>query len=276
MRGLKLSLTLEQRESVVERQQIEAAATTIWNARCDRKRLSEMPDGQTPQSIGDGFAVQQAIIALSGQKIGGWKIACTAKPVQELFGVEEPFFGAVFGSVLLDSPAEIDAARFPLGCVETEVAFRIGSDMPPRGTDYSSEDVRSAVDAVLPAFELIEPRFDSLLTDAAPLAFADCALNGGLVVGEPLADWREIDLAALPIALSVDGETVAEGQGANALGHPLKALQWLANAMSARGLTLEAGQIVASGTCTGINYVKTGQLAVGEFGPLGHVQLRLI
>lgn len=249
---------------------------TIWNARCGGQRLSGMPDGQHPQSIADGFAVQQAIIALSGEPIVGWKIACTAKPVQELFGVDEPFFGAVFRSVLFDSPAEIEAARFPVGCIESEVAFRIGTDMPPRTEPYSTDDVRSAVDAVLPAFELIEPRFDSLLTDAAPLAFADCALNGGLVVGEPIADWREIDLAALPIALRVDGTVVAEGQGANALGHPLKALQWLANAMSNRGLVLEAGQIVASGTCTGINYVKAGQTAVGEFGPLGHVEMRLV
>lgn len=260
----------------METQQIEAAATTIWNARCDRQRLSGMPDGQHPQSIADGFAVQQAIIALSGEGIAGWKIACTAKSVQELFGVDEPFFGAVFESVLFDSPAEIEAARFPIGCIESEVAFRIGTDLPPRAKAYSTDDIRSAVDVVLPAFELIEPRFDSLLTDAAPLAFADCALNGGLVVGEPFADWREIDLAGLPIALSVDGTVVAEGQGANALGHPLKALQWLANAMSARGLTLEAGQIVASGTCTGINYVKPGQTAVAEFGALGRIELRLI
>ncbi len=276
MWGLNLSSASEQREPVVEKQQIEAAATTIWHARCNRQRLSSMPDGQQPQSIADGFAIQQAIIEFSGERIAGWKIACTAKPVQELFGVDEPFFGAVLESVLFDSPAQIEAARFPIGCVESEVAFRIGKDLPPRATDYSTKDVRSAVDAILPAFELIEPRFDSLLTDAAPLAFADCALNGGLVIGEPLADWDDIDLAALPIELSIDGATVAEGQGANALGHPLKALQWLANAMSARGLTLEAGQVVASGTCTGINYVKPGQRAIGDFGPLGRVELSVI
>lgn len=263
-------------ESNVEQQQIEAAAETIWRARCNGEQLSSMPAGQEPRSIGEGFAVQQAIIALAGEPIAGWKIACTAKPVQELFGVEEPFFGAVFQSVCHQSPAQMAGDRFPLGCIESEIAFRINTDLPPRSDAYGRDDIISAIEAVMPAFELVEPRFDSLLTDAAPLAFADCALNGGLVIGAPLEDWQHLDLAELAIKLSIDGAPVAEGKGANALGHPLNALQWLANALSRNGLTLQAGQVVATGTCTGVNYLQANQTAVGDFGPLGRIELRFV
>lgn len=260
----------------MEQHKIEAAAETIWRARCSGERLSSMPAGQEPGSIDEGFAVQQAIVALAGQGIAGWKIACTARPVQELFGVNEPFFGPVFDEVLSRSPAERDAVRFPMGCLESEVAFRMGTDLPPRSALYDRDDIVAAVDAVMPAFELVEPRFDSLLTDAAPLAFADCAMNGGLVVGNALEDWRHLDLAELAITLSIDGEVAAEGKGANALGHPLNALQWLANALSKNGLTLKAGQVVATGTCTGVNYLRADQTAVGDFGPLGRIELRFV
>lgn len=259
----------------VDRQEIGRAAATILEARREGRRLSGLPRDLAPRTLDEGFAVQEAVIAASGERVAGWKIACTARHVQELFRVETPFFGAVFEPAVFASPATVGARTFTLGCVESEVAFRVSEDLVPRRKPYAREELADAVDAVLPAFELIEPRFDSLLTDAAPLAFADCALNGGLVLGAAVAAWRQLDLAALPVVLSIDGVVAAEGRGADALGHPLAALEWLANALSDRGLPLTAGQVVATGTCTGINYIRPGQTAVGDFGPLGTVQVTL-
>jgi 2-keto-4-pentenoate hydratase/2-oxohepta-3-ene-1,7-dioic acid hydratase in catechol pathway len=35
------------------------------------------------------------------------------------------------------------------------------------------------------------------------------------------------------------------------MGHPLTSLTWLVNWLSSRGITLKAGEIVSTGTCTG-------------------------
>jgi len=48
--------------------------------------------------------------------------------------------------------------------------------------------------------------------------------------------------------MSVNGEEVGRGTGADALGHPLNALAWLANDRARRGAGLRAGEFVLTGS----------------------------
>ena len=57
------------------------------------------------------------------------------------------------------------------------------------------------------------------------------------------------------------------------LGHPLEALTWLANDLSRRGYGLLAGQVVTTGTCTGMQYVPSGGTATADFAALGTVSV---
>jgi 2-keto-4-pentenoate hydratase len=43
--------------------------------------------------------------------------------------------------------------------------------------------------------------------------------------------------------------------------------------LSARGIGVGAGQIISTGTCTGLQYVEPDQTAVADFGGLGSVEL---
>jgi 2-keto-4-pentenoate hydratase len=71
----------------------------------------------------------------------------------------------------------------------------------------------------------------------------------------------------------VNGETVAEGSGANVLGDPVEALVWLANDQRERGAGLLAGQVVITGSCTGVNMAVAGDRVRADFGELGAVEL---
>jgi len=64
------------------------------------------------------------------------------------------------------------------------------------------------------------------------------------------------------------------GIGANVLGGPLIALTWLANELSAQGVTLRAGQVVTTGTCIVPLDVAPGDALTGDFGALGRVSVR--
>jgi 2-keto-4-pentenoate hydratase len=97
-----------------------------------------------------------------------------------------------------------------------------------------------------------------------------------LVLGEGNTDWRDHDLASVAVELSVDGDPVQKGYGANVLGNPLNALLWLANERRKRGNGLKAGDVYNTGTATLMQPMKAGQHAVASFGPLGTVELRLI
>ena len=50
------------------------------------------------------------------------------------------------------------------------------------------------------------------------------------------------------MVVTADGETVAEGAGAAALGSPLNCVAWLANTMGRYGVELKAGDIILSGS----------------------------
>jgi len=49
------------------------------------------------------------------------------------------------------------------------------------------------------------------------------------VLGPPVRGWRRRNLAAIAVTMSAGGRIVGRGQGADALGHPLDALAWLAD-----------------------------------------------
>ena len=60
----------------------------------------------------------------------------------------------------------------------------------------------------------------------------------------------------------------------NVLGDPRMALTWIANELSAHGVTLRAGQVVTTGTCVPPMTVATGETFVADLGVVGEARLR--
>ena len=92
--------------------------------------------------------------------------------------------------------------------------------------------------------------------------FGSCLDNGGgaaLVCGEPIEEWRELDLPNARIAISLNGQYINEGYGHAAMGHPLTSLTWLVNWLAGHGRGMDAGEIVSTGTCTGHCFCAPGE-----------------
>jgi 2-keto-4-pentenoate hydratase len=62
-----------------------------------------------------------------------------------------------------------------------------------------------------------------------------------------------------------------KGTAAAALDHPMVSLTWLANELLRTGIGLKAGQMISTGTLTGMLRPKPGETYVADFGPLGKV-----
>jgi len=254
--------------------QHEVAAGLLAALRREGALASALPEGIAPATIADGYAIQDRFRALWGQPVAGWKIGATAAAVQAKFGVSEPFAGPFFAPDVYQSPARPPSARFPHHCLECEFAFRFSRRVAPRATRYVRDEIGQAIDAVVPAFEIVGPRFDSLLFGRAPTAIADCGVNAGIVLGKPFAGWRDLDLPGHGVRLRVNGEPRAEGSGANVLGDPVAVLEWAVNHLSVRGIAIEPGQHISTGTTTGIAYVAPGDNAVADFGAIGTIEVR--
>ena len=72
-----------------------------------------------------------------------------------------------------------------------------------------------AVAALHPAIEIPDSRFEDFTVVGAAQLIADNGCSEYCVLGpEAPADWRDVDLAAHPVVVSVDGEEARHGQGA--------------------------------------------------------------
>ena len=75
------------------------------------------------------------------------------------------------------------------------------------------------------------------------------------------------------MVLTRNGELVATGAGAAALGDPLHAVGWLANTLHPLGVTLEAGHVVMTGALHAAVPLAAGDVFRVEFDWLGPVGL---
>lgn len=252
---------------------VTEAARLLVAARASFMPIESLPEECRPQTIEDGYAVQEAFSREWGLDLAGWKVACTSKDQQKLIGVKHPLVGRVFRPFLLRSPAKISASSYHMLGMESEFAFELKRDIKPKKAPRTSEEVARAVAAIYPAVEIVDSRFADWLEFGAPSLVADNAANGALVIGEAVKNWKKLDLAKHKVRLEINGEIVGKGNGRKVMGHPIKALTWLVNDRSERGVTLLAGQIITTGTCTGLHFAKAGDVGVADFGVLGEVRV---
>ncbi len=246
-------------------QQVEAAADLLLQARRDRRQLTALPDQWRPRTRDRAYAIQDAVAEQSGG-VAGWK---TGAPEPDA----EPIAAPLFADIVHRSPATIPASALHMIGIEAEVAFKLGQDLPPRDADYGREEVSDAVASLHPAIEVVDSRIRDWQAAGELWRLADNQTNGAFVYGAGLSDWREIDFAALPVRLEIDGAVAVTAVGGNPAGDPLRLVTWLANHCTRRGRPLRAGEIVTTGSCTGLLFVQPGAVVAATFAGLGDVRV---
>jgi len=254
----------------------QSIAEGLFEEHRQRKPFRPLPE---KGSLEEAYAIQeklQALYVAGGYgDIVGYKIALTSPAMQAFVGLDHPLAGAIFASRIHESPAAFDIAEFQHPGIECEIAVRLAADLPSRPEGHTPESVAPAIGAVIPAFEIIEDRnadYDQI--DAYSLV-ADNSWNAGNVLGRSTEDWQALDLLAIRGVLQVNGETVGEGKGADALGNPLAAVVWLADQLAAQGKTLKRDMIVMTGSIVTTYFPKPGDRLDFAVEGLGNTELRL-
>jgi 2-keto-4-pentenoate hydratase len=255
----------------MEQGRITRAAEILWRTRLECRRIETLPMDCRPQILADGYAVQDAMAALAGQKVVGWKIAATSAAGQRHIGVDEPLGGRLFADFMLRDGALLPAAPLHMKVAEAEFAFRLGRDLGPRDAPYEVGEVCDAVADLHLAIEIPDARFERFAEAGPAQIAADDAFAAWFVLGPRVADWRAVDLSCHPVRAIKNGAIAGEGSGANVLGDPRVALTWLANDRSKRGEGLRAGEVITTGTCITPLPIGAGDKVVADFGRLGRV-----
>ncbi len=219
--------------------------------------------------------LQELFVAGGYGDIVGYKIALTSPAMQAFVGLDHPLAGAIFASRVHGSPQEFDLTEFQHLGIECEIAVRLATDIPSRPQGHTPESVAPAIGAVMPAFEMIEDRNADYKRIDAFSVVADNSWNAGNVLGSPVTDWQSLNLLTIRGVLQVNGETVGEGKGADALGNPLAAVAWLADQLAAQGRSLKRGMIVMTGSIVKTYFPKPGDQLDFTVEGLGNTVLRL-
>ena len=230
------------------------------------------------ESLGDSdfdYRMQGEILTWLGPVSDAWKVGSTSVEAQTKLGTSEPGAARVPERYRHDTGDTIPVHATHDLWVEAEFALRLGRDLPPRAARYEYDDVARAIDGVASALEVVGSRLaGGLATAGRHRVTVDGGANVALVIGPVVREWRDFHLPSHPVVLLRNGIEIASGTGARALGDPVAVVVWLANHQRQYD-GLQAGEIVSTGTCTGLERVTPGDLLTGDFGAIGMVEGRL-
>ena len=234
-----------ERKIVMTEAEIAAAAEILTQARRNGTQIDGLP--VTPSSVAEGHAIQDRVAALLG----------------------EPTRGLIEARMVRTSPARMLVSEAPHCGVEGETAFRFTRDLPARSEPYSRKEVAAAV-SVLPVIEVVSGRFREPLARPKLEQLADGGINAGLVIGPETADWSHLDLANLRMTFIVNGEVLIEREGGHPTDDPIAGAVALANMMPGG---VKAGQIVTTGSWTGLPFLQPGDRCIVRFEGLGEAEV---
>jgi 2-keto-4-pentenoate hydratase len=206
----------------------------------------------------------------AGQKIVGKKIGLTSVAVQKMLGVDEPDYGHLLDTMVVENGGTIDTKDMLQPKVEGEIAFILKKDL--KGPNVTAVDVIQATDYVVPALEIVDSRIQDWKISLRDTV-SDNASSGLYVLGGKPTKLEDIDLELVGMALYQNGEVANTGVGAAALGNPATCVAWLANRLADYDITLKAGEVILSGALSGMVVANPGDNFTARFAHLGQVSV---
>jgi 2-oxopent-4-enoate/cis-2-oxohex-4-enoate hydratase len=246
---------------------------TAWKTRQVVEPLTNRHPGI---SIDDAYAVQQRMMGrrfADGEKVVGKKIGVTSKAVMNMLGVNQPDFGYLTDAMVYNEGQAIPTSTLIQPKAEGEIAFVLKKTL--KGPGVSAAEVLSATEGVMACFEIVDSRVKDWKIKIQDTV-ADNASAGVFVLGDRLIDPRDVDLLTCGMVLEKNGDIVATGAGAAALGSPANSVAWLANALGKRGVALEAGEVILSGSLAIMVPCQAGDSLRVTIGGIGGCSVRFI
>ncbi|HVY04877.1 MAG TPA: fumarylacetoacetate hydrolase family protein [Burkholderiales bacterium] len=254
------------------------AARRLLDQRLALQPITDLPEAIRPRNEGEGYALQRSLNdLLTAAGMGpqaGHKIGCTTPVMQKFLGIPNPCAGVVFERTVLRNSATVPRSGFVRLGVECEIAVELARDLTPAGAPVDRESAAASVGAVMASMELVDERYANFRTLGVPTLIADDFFDSGCVLGDPVRDWRGLELDKLTGVAYLNGAEAGRGAGSLIMGHPLEALAWLANTRHRHGFgPLKAGEFVTLGSIVETKWLNAGDRIRVEIAELGELTL---
>ncbi len=228
----------------MDAQTIDALARRLFDAAAEHRTVPMLTVEHPALTEADAYRIQAALVDLhvaAGATRTGMKLGLTSKAKQREMGIDVPIVGVLLDTLALDPGTPFSVAQLGQPRAEPEIAFLIGRELS--GSGVTAAHVLAATEAVMPALELLDSRYDHYKF-TLPDVVADQTSAGRYLLGGQLTSPRGLDLRLTGCVLNRNGEVAATAAGAAVSGHPASAVAWLVRWMAARGGGLRAGDIV--------------------------------
>lgn len=252
---------------------IDRLAGELYTALRERTTVRPLTEREPEISLEEAYRVSKGFLArrlADGERLVGKKIGITSHAVQEMLGVRQPDFGYLTDAMVFSEEVPVSTTLIQPRA-EGEIAFVLAHDL--RGPGVTVADVLRATDCVMPCFEIVDSRIaDWKITIRDTVA--DNASCGLLVLGHQAVSPRAVDLTTCGMVVHKNGRLLSTGAGAAALGSPLNCVAWLANTLGRFGVSLEAGEVILSGSLVPLEPVVAGDHMTLSIGGIGGASVR--
>ena len=251
-------------------------AGELYAALRERRVVAPLIERHPDLTIDDAYAISLGFLArrrADGERVVGKKIGVTSKAVQDMLGVHQPDFGFLTNWMQTGEVIDIDAKALIAPRAEAEIAFVLKDSLT--GPGVTAADVIAATDYIAPCFEIVDSRIRDWKIGIVDTV-ADNASCGVFVLGEAKADPRDHDLPALHVTVTKNGAALSEGYGHAVQGDPAQAVAWLANTLGAYGVTLDAGDVILSGSLVPLEPAAKGDVFAMTLHGVGTCTARFV
>lgn len=231
-----------------------------------RPLASLLPE-QIPNDITTAYALQNDFISNIGA-IGGWKVGAVSSTA-------EPSCSPLPRERIYASRTSLSVSKLSILGIEAEIAFSLGQDLVSY-KPYNQEEIAAAIISAHPVIEVISTRFQNWNQIDDLSKIADLQNHGALLIGEPVTAWQSISFCTQPLNIKKNGQLITAQLGGNGNGgNVLRLLTWLAAHATSRGFPLSKGDIITTGSWSGLHMAQQGDSFTVEFSGLGEVIVNL-
>ncbi len=206
--------------------------------------MTELPEAARPQTMAQGYDIQDRLMQQMGLSSVGWKLGIGSQAQKRDLGVGRSVAGRIPANALYRDGETVELPNAAPVTVEFEIAYILGRDILPNEPAFP---VLDAVSETLVSFELVLSRFMDRRAVGWPSFAADNGACQAVVLGDTIAT-SEIPALVESLIVLVDGEEKARAVTGDDVTDPASALADLVAIARERGMILPKGSIISTGT----------------------------
>ena len=259
-------------QTLLTQDQADFYAHQLLNVRTQAIQCEPFP--QSAQiTVDDAYRIARKIQSIrieNGEQLSGRKIGFANRNILKQYGKHEPISGLLWTPLFSSTVRFLDQTyglQSLHGAVQPRIApeiiFKLATTPSP---DATLDELSDCLEWMAHGIEIVVCPFPDWKFDSAD-AVAAFGMHGALLIGEPhqLSSTSRHHLGSIlantSVSLSCDSTLLTAGYGSDLMESPLHALWHLQQLLKSQpeSTTLQAGEIISTGTWTNVPSISTGQ-----------------